>query len=275
MLFETSCLKYFGIAFILFSVILSFNLLIVISFSFGQTSDSLLLKKSSLELFSSGPNVFDYQDGLRIGVATLMISYGVAAIENDQLKSFNLSIKNEVTEDHPHFNFRLDDYLQNAPAVAVYALNLAGIHGDNKFIDRTIILGITLGIEGIAVGNIKTWSHVQRPDGGDYRSFPSGHTATAFATAEFLRQEYKDVSPWICIAGYTAALVTGGLRIYNNQHWFSDVVAGAGIGIISTDIAYMVYPVIKRKLLIPVKSAAMVIPYFNTTDNGIIMVLSF
>ena len=71
---------------------------------------------------------------------------------------------------------------------------------------------------------------------------------TAFAAAEFMRQEYKDVSPLYGIAGYGAATITGILRLYNNKHWVSDVVAGAGFGILSTRLAYWIYPVIKRKL---------------------------
>jgi membrane-associated phospholipid phosphatase len=54
--------------------------------------------------------------------------------------------------------------------------------------------------------------------------------------AEFMHQEYKDQSVWYSIAGYTAATATGVLRMYNVRHWFSDVVAGAGIGILGTKL---------------------------------------
>ena len=77
--------------------------------------------------------------------------------------------------------------------------------------------------------------------------FPSGHTTEAFAYAEFIQQEYKDVSPWYGAVGYAAATATGLLRIYNNKHWLSDVVAGAGIGMASTKLAYLLYRAIKRK----------------------------
>jgi membrane-associated phospholipid phosphatase len=36
--------------------------------------------------------------------------------------------------------------------------------------------------------------------------------------------------------------------MYNNKDWFRDVVSGAGFGILSTQIAYPVYPAIQRKL---------------------------
>jgi membrane-associated phospholipid phosphatase len=88
---------------------------------------------------------------------------------------------------------------------------------------------------------VKRLARRDRPDASDFESFPSLHTARAFANAEFLRVEFKDVSPWYGIAGYTIAAATGYLRIYNNKHWLSDIVAGAGLGILSTKIAYWLY----------------------------------
>lgn len=66
--------------------------------------------------------------------------------------------------------------------------------------------------------------------------------------AEFLWQEYKDVSIWYGIAGYTIAAGTGIFRIYNNKHWVGDVAFGAGLGILSTKVAYWIYPYIEQKI---------------------------
>jgi membrane-associated phospholipid phosphatase len=38
------------------------------------------------------------------------------------------------------------------------------------------------------------------------------------------------------------------LRVYNHKHWFSDIVAGAGFGILSTKAAYFLYPLFRNKL---------------------------
>ncbi|MBO9731149.1 MAG: phosphatase PAP2 family protein [Chitinophaga sp.] len=194
-----------------------------------------------------------------------MIGYGFIALNNPTLRDLNSSTKSELKEDHPTFRTHIDNYLQYSPIAAVYILNAAGIHGKHNFRDRTIILGISALLTAGSVEGIKHWTHEERPDGSDFLSFPSGHTATAFASAEFLRQEYKDVSPWYGVAGYAAATATGALRMYNNKHWLSDVVAGAGMGILGTKAAYWVYPWIQRKFFKEGNRPAdkVVMPYYN------------
>ena len=86
-----------------------------------------------------------------------------------------------------------------------------------------------------------------RPDGSTYNSFPSGHTATAFVGAEFMHQELGWHSPWYSFAGYTMATATGILRIANNRHWLGDVIAGAGIGMLTTKLSYLVAEKIEKK----------------------------
>jgi hypothetical protein len=175
-------------------------------------------------------------------IPAAMIAYGATAVHNGTLQHVNGEVKEQVWEDNPHKQFHLDNYLMFAPTVSVYALNAMGIHGQHNFHDRTMILLLANAFAQGTVFSVKGWSHEMRPDGSDRQSFPSGHTAEAFAGAEFMRLEYKDVSPWYGIAGYAMATATGMLRMYNNKHWMSDVVAGAGVGIASTRLAYWLYP---------------------------------
>ncbi|RFS19134.1 phosphatase PAP2 family protein [Chitinophaga silvatica] len=181
-----------------------------------------------------------------------MIGYGFYALNNPTLQQVNSHTKGWFKEIPNNTDFRprtkIDNYLQYAPVVAVYALNMAGIKGKHNLRDRTILLGLSALITTGTVIGVKNLSNEQRPNQQDYLSFPSGHTATAFAAAEFMWQEYKDESPWIGMTGYIAAATTGALRMYNNKHWLSDVVAGAGFGILSTKAAYWAYPWIQRKL---------------------------
>jgi hypothetical protein len=174
-----------------------------------------------------------------------MIAYGATAVKNGTLQKLNGEVKEQIWEDNPHKAFHLDNYLMFAPTLSVYALNAAGIHGEHNFKDRTIILLMANVIANGTVFSVKGWSHERRPDGSDFASFPSGHTAEAFVGAEFMRMEYKDVSPWYGVAGYAMATATGMLRMYNDKHWMSDVIAGAGVGIASTRIAYWLYPKIQ------------------------------
>ena len=85
-----------------------------------------------------------------------------------------------------------------------------------------------------------------RPDSIDDRSMPSGHTTLAFISATFLFEEFKDVSIWIGVAGYSIATATGVIRMLNNKHWMSDVFVGAGLGILMTELTNFVYPIVKR-----------------------------
>jgi membrane-associated phospholipid phosphatase len=128
---------------------------------------------------------------------------------------------------------------------------------------------------GITVQSIKKITKVARPEGFGTNAFPSGHTATTFAGAEFLRQEYKDVSPWYGIAGYLAATTTGILRMYNNKHWFRDVVAGAGFGIASTKISYWLYPKIKKWIFRGKQINTAIIPTWQNKSAGLSLIHQF
>ncbi len=221
---------------------------------------------------TTNKNIFPYRSFIL--PATLVV-YGVLSLHTDAFQDINETVKEKLyTEPQPH-QFHLDNYLQYSPSVAVYALNAMGIHGKNNFRDRTIIYGISTLIMSSTVFVVKKKTSEIRPDGSNNLSFPSGHTANAFAAAEFLRQEYKDVSPWYGIAGYAAAAATGYLRISNNKHWMGDVAAGAGVGIISTKLAYWIYPAIKRRLFKNKEVSTMVLPTYQNGAIGFGMVHHF
>lgn len=185
-----------------------------------------------------------------IVVPAVLVSYGTLSFTSEWGKNVNvLGKKWALDDDNPDSKTHLDDYTLYVPAVAVLGLNLAGVRGKNNVVDATFIYGFSSGIANSIVVPLKRFAKEQRPDSSDALSFPSGHTTTAFVSAEFLRQEYKDVSPWIGAAGYGVAVLTGYLRMYNNKHWFSDVVAGAGVGIISTRLSYWLYPKMKNWML--------------------------
>lgn len=115
-----------------------------------------------------------------------------------------------------------------------------------------------------------------RPDNSSANSFPSGHTANAFFGAAVLAEEYKDQSIIYPIAGYTVATATGVFRMLNNRHWASDVLVGAGIGILSAKAAYVVYPWLKEKIggKNKVKNVVFV-PVYDGISTGGSLVIGF
>ena len=178
---------------------------------------------------------------------TVLIGYGVVGLNSGDLKKINLDIRNGVVDDN-HKKLSIDDFLQYTPALSVYALNNMGVQGKNNLKDRSIVLGTSMVFVLATVTTLKKITKVERPDGSNFDSFPSGHTALAFAGAEFLYQEYKDVSVWYGVSGYVIATATGAFRIYNNKHWLTDVATGAGIGILSTKAAYWLQPYLSQHI---------------------------
>lgn len=89
--------------------------------------------------------------------------------------------------------------------------------------------GLTLGV----VQGVKYAADTERPDGGA-RSFPSGHTAAAFAGASYVHYRYG----WQWgLPTYVAAAVVGYSRVEADRHYWYDVVAGAAMANV---IAYVV-----------------------------------
>lgn len=177
-----------------------------------------------------------------------LIVYGSSNFYFKPVRRLDVSINNDIKEDAPNFKHHPENYFQFTPVALVYALNLAGIHGKNTFVDRTLIFVMAEGMMGLTTFGLKKVTHRLRPDGSDYYSFPSGHTANAFLGAEFMAQELGDKSIGYSALGYGFATATGILRMYNRDHWFSDVVAGAGIGILSAKAAYLLYPYIRNRI---------------------------
>jgi membrane-associated phospholipid phosphatase len=210
-------------------------------------------------------------------IPTALITYGTLAVTTSWFDDVNLLGRRWAsgTED-PNQRTSIDDYTEYAGAAAVLGLNIAGVRGKHNIVDAGILYTSSIAIAHVFTIPTKRITREARPDSSDLLSFPSGHTSTAFVGAEFLRQEYKGVSPWIGAGGYAVAVLTGALRMYNNKHWFSDVVAGAGVGILSTRLSYFLYPKLKNAIL--GKSApltTMLVPSYQGGIVGVYLVHQF
>ncbi|WP_321317986.1 phosphatase PAP2 family protein [Labilibaculum sp.] len=217
-----------------------------------------------------------YEYGLNIRKTIIpisLISVGIIGFENNGFEIFNEEIQEEVAENIDR-RFTIDDFMQYAPAGVVYANNLLGVKGKHSFSNQLLIQGTSLFIMGAVVNTLKYSAKEERPDHSGFTSFPSGHTAMAFVNAELLWQEYKDVSVWYGIAGYSMAASVGIFRVVNNKHWVTDIAAGAGIGILSTKISYLIYEkILTRKK--NRKQTALMVPFYNTKQLGLSCSITF
>ena len=164
---------------------------------------------------------------------------------------------------------KADEYIQYLPAAAYLGLEYTGLKCRRPIVDR-LIVGVTSTIIMTAVTQgIKYTVNEQRPDSDKKNSFPSGHSATAFMGAELLRQEY---GPWVGAAGYVVASGVGVMRILNGRHWLNDVVAGAGIGILSAKAGEWLLPFNRRWMGLDKHrkgTAAVVLPTYNAETNAL------
>ena len=141
-----------------------------------------------------------------------------------------------------HFNYTgdMDDYLRFAPIVAVYSLNALGIKGKNNVGNQTALLGKSMLLTTLITKGLKSTLDVERPT-GDSGSMPSGHTSIVFAAAQWMHREYGEQSPWYSVGAYACATTTAVMRVSKGGHWASDVLVGAGIGMISTELIYLTH----------------------------------
>jgi len=126
-----------------------------------------------------------------------------------------------------------DDYMQYLPIVSAWALGCAGVKARHTLGERTLIVGTSYATLAVLTNVPKALINEKRPEFAGRNSFPSGHTATAFMGAELVRIEYGG---WYGIGAYAVATGVGFMRLYNGRHWLHDVVAGAGVGILSARV---------------------------------------
>lgn len=136
----------------------------------------------------------------------------------------------------------VEDYLQYVPTAMNFSLRPCGVQSKNNLKDRLFVSLATWSIMAGTSYVLKHTVHEWRPDDSDNLSFPSSHAAKAFCGANIVMHEYKDVSPWIGASAYAVATATATLRVVHDKHYVHDVLAGAAIGILSSEAAYLLLP---------------------------------
>ena len=194
----------------------------------GQTPDSS----------SVCPGTYSFHRPTFLIPPALSVTAGILVQNRIGIPLSSLSVKTYSRDLFDGRRTHVDDYLQFAPALAVGGLQGCGIRGQHRLTDELMLYAVSMGIQASFVLPLKAITREERPDGSARNSMPSGHTASAFAAATFMHMEYKHLSPWYGVAAYGCASAVGAMRIVNNRHWLSDVLVGAGIGIVSTRLSY-------------------------------------
>jgi hypothetical protein len=174
------------------------------------------------------------------------------------IKNFALSIQNKTVSSITQT--AEDAGLGASSIVITTATALTSIITKDKKLQKTAILLVGGHIiNDIVTNQFKITFQRHRPNTGDpyntfdWRggpkinlSFISSHTSNAFATATAFATVYKN-SKWVPAVAYSVASLVGLCRIYNNDHWASDVMAGAAVGFASVKAMNGLYNVAAKK----------------------------
>lgn len=203
-------------------------------------SDTLSLRTP---LPNDVPNKAAYFSTKQLIIPGALIAIGTFGVYNPTFRKLDDKIKFGMDNLRGNCFFRVDDYIQYLPALTYLTFGAIGIKAKHSFKER-VAAGVTSYIVMAALTNIGKFSFKeQRPDSKARNSFPSGHTATVFTGAELMREEY---GLGIGIGAYTVATGVAFLRLYNGRHWLNDVIAGAGLGILSARVGYWMLPLYQR-----------------------------
>ena len=195
--------------------------------------------------------------------------------ENSPMRGINLAVRSGLYDVSKGVKLRFDDYVQYVPVAFYLTLDFMGLKAKHSFGERVAVAAVTyIAVTALSQG-VKHIVREPRPDTGSRNSFPSGHTMTAFAGAELVRSEYG----WgVGMGAYALAATVGFMRMYNGRHWFNDVLAGAGFGILSARIGYWMLPLSRHIFRIPRKGQAMVASpmyYSNAKAVGMSCAIQF
>lgn len=195
---------------------------------YGQRTDcdSLSANNRSIENYK-----FKWQQTI---LPVSLIGVGAVALAPSFIRNGSRNITNSVIDIRGN-NRRLefDDHIQYLPVASSLMLGCTGIKAKHSFRDRAFIVVTSYATLAVLTNIPKCCIDEKRPEFTGHNSFPSGHTATVFMGAELVRIEYGG---WYGVGAYTLATGVGFMRMYNGRHWLHDVVAGAGVGILSARV---------------------------------------
>ncbi len=229
------------ISILFFSLILHFQLLLGISSSQNLLDklnhDVKIFANNSVNYLSS-PLRFDNKDIVRasiVGVGTIFL-FGFDHLNKDFQKIDNATFKTAMKID----NYYGTVWMWGLIGGTLYSSGI--LSGNDKIRETglmvfeagalsgfvTTFLKIAFGRERPYVSGEKFKFHPFSFGGNKFYSLPSGHATLSFAVSTVIASKFE--SKFIRFLIYTPAVLTALARVYNNQHWFSDVFLGSAIG---------------------------------------------
>lgn len=206
--------------------------------------DSAILIETAANKTSSPRHCSDeYFNGRQIIAPAILIGVGSLGTFWKPFKDLNKEVKKGMTDLRGDHYIHADDYIQLLPAAVYFGLGFTGVKTKHTFRQRLAVEITSYLAMAVLTNGIKYTVREMRPDNSKRNSFPSGHTATAFVGAELIREEYGN---WWGAGAYVVSTGVAFLRMYNNRHWLNDVIAGAGIGILSARIGYWMLPLYNK-----------------------------
>ncbi len=210
-----------------------------------DTAQVYLLKPAATN--NTGKYKSHYFKPAGVIISGTFILYGSLKPAISGIQRIDTDIMTSVKTNYPNFHTRADDYLMWAPTASIYLMDAMHIKTTHSFTEHLILDAGSMAIAG-GVGFVmrKISKNIDVYNTQDTK-FPSGHTTNAFRGAEIFRQEFKGINPVLSYSGYLVATTVGVLRIYNKNHQLTEVLAGAGLGILSTKLTYWVFDKVKDR----------------------------
>lgn len=175
------------------------------------------------------------------------ILYGSLKSSITGIQQTDDDIMASVKRNHPDFSTTADDYLMWAPSASIYLMDALHVKTRHSFTEHLILDAGSIVVAGGVGFVMRKISHNIDVYNKQGTKFPSGHTTNAFRGAEIFHQELKAIHPLLSYSGYLVATTVGVLRIYNKSHLLSEVLAGAGLGILSAKLTYWAFDKVKYK----------------------------
>lgn len=204
-----------------------------------------------------------------IGLSLLSVSF--------MTDSSKYGLQTLIRQPFNDYETAVDDYIQYIPIAIMYTTDLFKVKSKNTPWNQTKFLAMSELGTAFIVQLLKYTLRVERPDKTSRNSYPSGHTAQAFVASQVLYNEYRETNKLIAYSGYLFSVSTGALRIVNNRHWVPDVLLGAGIAMLVTNLVYYYEPLKEWNPFFSKKRKADIgfFPFFREDYIGTYLTLKF